>query len=277
MPLSRRYGVLTWRTSPNVRHVFRPAATFHAINRPFTPGVGIACNAPTCGYPDWRFTDFIATAIWRTSCYRKKSQRSGMHPIIDVEAVVLDDTDLQPTSRPTAKPASGFTGKFHPKPTTGLAETLRDLAAKHMPAGLDIGGLSDGLGGGFGGLNGIPGLRPVSEPLRRGCTRTAPSLHTPPQPQLPGPAVTPAAARGVARCRGWLPGLGHVDDGGRRHLPLLDPELVMRCQDGRLFEHAPAVRRSQAATPSRRSSRAPPRTTGASSRPRSRGWPHRRR
>jgi poly(hydroxyalkanoate) depolymerase family esterase len=96
---------------------------------------------------------------------------SGFPTIIDVEAVVLDDTDPQPTSRPTAKPASakpasGFTGKFHPKPTTGLAETLRDLAAKHMPAGLDIGGLS----GGFGGLNGIPGLRPVSEPLPEGAT-----------------------------------------------------------------------------------------------------------
>ena len=69
---------------------------------------------------------------------------SGFPTIIDVEAVVLDDTNPQPTSRPTAKPASakpasGFTGKFHPKPTTGLAETLRDLAAKHMPAGLDIG------------------------------------------------------------------------------------------------------------------------------------------
>src|ERR687897_2996547 len=94
---------------------------------------------------------------------------SGFPTIIDVEAVVLDDTDPQPTSRPTAKPAaakpaSGFTGKFHPKPTTGLAETLRDLAAKHMPAGLDIGGLS----GGFGGLNGI--LRPVSEPLPEGAT-----------------------------------------------------------------------------------------------------------
>jgi hypothetical protein len=80
-PLIAEYGVLTWRTSPYARHVFRQAVTFHAINRPFTPGVGIACNAPTCGYPDWRFTDFIATAIWRTSCYRKKSQRSGMHPI----------------------------------------------------------------------------------------------------------------------------------------------------------------------------------------------------
>src|SRR3954469_16237909 len=80
----------------------------------------------------------------------------GPPPIIDVAPVVLDDTDPQPTSRPTAKPASakpasakpetakrasGFTGKFHPKPTVGLAETLRDLAAKHMPAGLDIGGL----------------------------------------------------------------------------------------------------------------------------------------
>src|SRR3954452_4284759 len=119
---------------------------------------------------------------------------SGSPTIIDVAPVVLDDTDPQPTSRPTAKPASakpasakpasakpepakrasGFTGKFHPKPTVGLAETLRDLAAKHMPAGLDIGGLSGGLGGGlgggFGGLNGIPGLRPVSEPLPEGAT-----------------------------------------------------------------------------------------------------------
>src|SRR3954454_4192623 len=74
------YGVLTWCTSRNARHVFRRAATFHAINRPFIPRVRMACNAPTCGYPDWPFTDFIATAIWRTSCYHKKSQRSGMHP-----------------------------------------------------------------------------------------------------------------------------------------------------------------------------------------------------
>jgi hypothetical protein len=46
----------------------------------------MACNAPTCGYPDWQFTDFIATAIWRASCYRKKSQRSGMHPVSGDEA-----------------------------------------------------------------------------------------------------------------------------------------------------------------------------------------------
>ncbi len=39
-----------------------------------------------------------------------------------------------------------------------------------------------------------------------------------------GRAVTFAAACGVARCRGWLPGLGHVDGRGRRHLPLLGPQ-----------------------------------------------------
>src|SRR4051812_34825606 len=96
---------------------------------------------------------------------------SGSPTIIDVEPVVLDDTDTQPTARlsaTAAQPASEFAGKFYAKPRTGLAETLRDLAAKHMPAGLNIGGLSDGLGGGFGGLNGI--LRPVSEPLPEGAT-----------------------------------------------------------------------------------------------------------
>src|SRR3954452_21201656 len=92
---------------------------------------------------------------------------SGSPTIIDVEPVVLDDTDTQPPPRLTptaAQPASEFAGKFYAKPRAGLAETLRDLAAKHMPAGLDIGGLS----GGFGGLNGI--LRPVSEPLPEGAT-----------------------------------------------------------------------------------------------------------
>ncbi|MFL5530579.1 MAG: alpha/beta hydrolase family esterase [Gemmatimonadales bacterium] len=98
---------------------------------------------------------------------------SGSPTIIDVEPVVLDDTDTQPTARlsaTAAQPASEFAGKFYAKPRAGLAETLRDLAAKHMPAGLDIGGLSGGLGGGFGGLTGIPGLRSVSEPLPEGAT-----------------------------------------------------------------------------------------------------------
>src|SRR3954471_12235248 len=98
---------------------------------------------------------------------------SGSPTIIDVEPVVLDDTDTQPTARlgaTAAQPASEFAGKFYAKPRAGLAETLRDLAAKHMPAGLDIGGLSGGLGGGFGGLTGIPGLRSISEPLPEGAT-----------------------------------------------------------------------------------------------------------
>src|SRR4051812_36350219 len=98
---------------------------------------------------------------------------SGSPTIIDVEPVVLDDTDTQPTARlsaTAAQPASEFAGKFYAKPRAGLAEALRDLAAKHMPAGLDIGGLSGGLGGGFGGLTGIPGLRSISEPLPEGAT-----------------------------------------------------------------------------------------------------------
>jgi hypothetical protein len=53
----------------------------------------MACNVPTCGYPDWRFTDFIAMAIWRTSCYRKKSQRSGMHPVIEATRRLITERD----------------------------------------------------------------------------------------------------------------------------------------------------------------------------------------
>jgi hypothetical protein len=41
----------------------------------------MACNAPTCGYSDWLFTDFTVTPIWRACRYRKFPQRSGMHPI----------------------------------------------------------------------------------------------------------------------------------------------------------------------------------------------------
>jgi hypothetical protein len=80
MPLGCRYGVLTWCTSRNARHVFRRVATFHAVNRPFIPRVGMACNTPTCGYPDWLFIDFTITPIWRAYRYRKFPQRSGMHP-----------------------------------------------------------------------------------------------------------------------------------------------------------------------------------------------------
>ena len=124
---------------------------------------------------------------------------SGFPTIIDVEAVVLDDTDPQPTSRPTAKPASakpasGFTGKFHPKPTTGLAETLRDLAAKHMPAGLDIGGLS----GGFGGLNGIP-----CAPFPNLCPKALLSKQqlSPTRPERVTTSSTSPPAAPASRCR----------------------------------------------------------------------------
>jgi hypothetical protein len=43
-PLIAEYGVLTWRTSRNARYVSGPTATLHAVNRPFIPGVRMACN-----------------------------------------------------------------------------------------------------------------------------------------------------------------------------------------------------------------------------------------
>jgi hypothetical protein len=55
------------------RHVSRHKLTLY-------PGVRMACNAPTCGYPDWPFTDFTVTPIWRACRYRKFPQRSGTHP-----------------------------------------------------------------------------------------------------------------------------------------------------------------------------------------------------
>src|SRR5690349_19559103 len=103
------------------------------------------------------------------------SSSYGFPTIIDVEPVVLDDTldDTGPQPARKAKPApaeakqdSGFTGKFYPKPRTGLAETLRDLAARaKQPSGFDIGGLDV-----LNGLNGFNGLRPASEPLPEGAS-----------------------------------------------------------------------------------------------------------
>src|SRR5690349_3498733 len=97
---------------------------------------------------------------------------TGSSLIIDMKPITVDAAPPRSAAQSTAaqpaaaRPATEFAGKFYAKPRAGLAETLRDLAAKHLPAGLDIGG----LGGGCGGLKGIPGLRPVSEPLPDGAT-----------------------------------------------------------------------------------------------------------
>ncbi|UEM20542.1 PHB depolymerase family esterase [Skermanella mucosa] len=75
--------------------------------------------------------------------------------VIDVEPVHLDGEKPQAAPRPSAK----FAGRLHPRPRTGslpgLGETLRDLAARGMPAGFDIGGGSS---------------RPASDPLPDGAS-----------------------------------------------------------------------------------------------------------
>jgi poly(hydroxyalkanoate) depolymerase family esterase len=78
---------------------------------------------------------------------------TGSSVIIDVEPVTLNAAALRLAAQPAAaqpaaaqpaaaQPAADFAGKFYATPRSGLAETLRDLAAKHLPAGLDLGGLS---------------------------------------------------------------------------------------------------------------------------------------
>jgi poly(hydroxyalkanoate) depolymerase family esterase len=119
---------------------------------------------------------------------------TGSPTIIDVEPVILDEADPRPAARSAtaepaaakpanAKPASGFAGRFHPKPNAGLAETLRELAAKHMPAGLDIPGFDissfDIPGFDIGNLGGLGGLRPASEPLPDGASFETASFTNP--------------------------------------------------------------------------------------------------
>ena len=100
---------------------------------------------------------------------------SGSPTIIDVEPVVLDDTDPQPTARPEppSLPPSRRV-RFHRqvlpqaphRPCRNSARSRRQAHAgrfRHRRARY-------GLSGGFGGLNGIPGLRPASEPLPEGAT-----------------------------------------------------------------------------------------------------------
>jgi poly(hydroxyalkanoate) depolymerase family esterase len=96
---------------------------------------------------------------------------TGSSIIIDVEPVTLNAAAPRLAAQPAAaqpaaaRPAAEFAGKFSAKPRSGLAETLRGLAAKHMPAGLDIGGLS--------------GLRPAADPLPDGASFMTASFTNP--------------------------------------------------------------------------------------------------
>ena len=76
--------------------------------------------------------------------------------IIDVEPVTVDAEAPQPT-----RPAATFAGRLHTKPRSGLGETLRDLAARGMPAGFDF------------KVGGAP--RPAPDPLPDGATFTTAS------------------------------------------------------------------------------------------------------
>ncbi|WP_431862677.1 extracellular catalytic domain type 1 short-chain-length polyhydroxyalkanoate depolymerase [Azospirillum sp.] len=88
--------------------------------------------------------------------------RPGSPATIDAEFVTVDATDPTPPHRTTSPPSAGtFGGRFHPGPRAGLGETLRGLAARAMPAGLDLG---------VGDL-----ARPPADPLPDGASFTAAS------------------------------------------------------------------------------------------------------
>ena len=81
----------------------------------------------------------------------------GSPTIIDVEPVTVDATEAPPPQRTTTATSAGaFAGRFHPGPRAGLGETLRDLAARAMPAGLDLG---------VGNV-----VRPAADPLPDGAS-----------------------------------------------------------------------------------------------------------
>ncbi|HYG90796.1 MAG TPA: PHB depolymerase family esterase [Azospirillum sp.] len=73
---------------------------------------------------------------------------TGSPTVIDVEPITVD--------APAPQPEAAFTGRLHAKPRTGLGETLRGLAARAMPAGLDL------------GLGDIP--RPAPDPVPDGAS-----------------------------------------------------------------------------------------------------------
>jgi len=90
---------------------------------------------------------------------------AGSPTIIDVEPVTVDVEDAPPHRTSTAASAGAFAGRFHPKPRAGLGETLRDLAKRAMPDGLD-------LGLGTGGT-----VRPAADPLPDGASFTMASYR----------------------------------------------------------------------------------------------------
>ena len=121
--LSRVAGSFNVKCTPYFqasRHISRHKPTLY-------PGVGMACNAPTCGYPDWTFTDFIVTPIWRACRYRNFPPE-----IRDV-----------PRDAPTPPPKRH---RLHSAPPAALA------IHKHIPMAVDAGGFLvrewlDALGG----------------------------------------------------------------------------------------------------------------------------------
>ncbi|NUB08586.1 PHB depolymerase family esterase [Azospirillum sp. Vi22] len=85
--------------------------------------------------------------------------------VIDVEPLRVDTPpdlpDAPPRRAAAFKPAGAFAGRLHPGPRVGLGETLRGLAARAMPAGLDLG---------MGGI-----ARPAADPSPDGASFTAAS------------------------------------------------------------------------------------------------------
>ncbi|KAA0682056.1 extracellular catalytic domain type 1 short-chain-length polyhydroxyalkanoate depolymerase [Azospirillum brasilense] len=113
-----------------------------------------------------------ATALVQRLLRGESAAPPGAGPtIIDAEPLRVDaspDIPDAPPRRATAfkpgnafKPGSAFAGRFHSGPRAGLGETLRGLAARAMPAGLDLG---------VGGL-----ARPAADPLPDGASFTTAS------------------------------------------------------------------------------------------------------
>ncbi|NYZ15921.1 PHB depolymerase family esterase [Azospirillum sp. RWY-5-1] len=85
----------------------------------------------------------------------------GAPTIIDVEPVTVEVADAPPSRDPPQPAAAPHAGRFHSGPRSGLGETLRDLARRVLPDGLDLG---------IGGV-----ARPAADPLPDGASFTTAS------------------------------------------------------------------------------------------------------